>query len=969
MSRFTLTAIASATLASAAFAQSTPGYRAQEQIDNPLVQASMARSHTGLQSFMARTAGRWTARFDELKGVPTMIYGSGLQISARPLRNIDDAQAAAFDTLQRFPELWGTDTKNLELVSKVKTGSLYIFTWQQKFDGLEVRGARVQIQVHEVGRVAALVAEGVSIPEDFVRVPKLAPEDAEAAIRAMKKLRSTDSVLAKDFLVYVKGESGHATPKLAYRIDVDQPSADTYEKVFVDANTGAVLEVTPGRYNDVKGTVTGTVNTSLSGSASPVPNVPLPGITVNVAGVGTAVTDSSGNYYIATALPGPFNVSATLAGPRFHVVPIQGAALSAATTTTNISGFQVGNLAFNSSPVEFGTAQANGAWMHEVMTSYWGSRVPSFGSGYTNQAVNVNLSSTCNAYYDPADNSINFYAAGGGCVNTAYSTVVYHEFGHGVDDFFGGIPNGALSEAIGDISAMYVTGQAIVGQDFFGSGSNIRTGENTTTWPASSCFGEVHCVGETYMGFAWQAWKKLTTSLGPVLGVQVAETDFLGALPANNTSIPNAVTQVFILDDDDADLTNGTPHYADLAAAAIMKGFTPPAVSFLSFVHTRHPDTFNQSQPYAIYATITALSPNTVASAFIDYSVDGGATQTVAMTPTAVANQFVGNIPPLVGPKVVSYWIRATDNLANTVVVPTGDDAYRFAVGRKTTLFYDDLESGAPGWTHVLVLKNDEWQLGKPQTAGSNNYDPTSAYSGNNCWGTDLQLTGSNGNYSSNADNYLESPNVDATGFTGVHIRFRRWLTVQKSSSDQATTLVNGAQVYINPTSTDLFDTTWTLQDYAAPAADNAAAFRARWRLKSNGSTQYGGWNVDDIEIYSLQATPVVNFNINPAATSVHVGTNLQLNFAGTPFADYEIYAGLDDGPSSLDGYGVIGAGMATLNFLTGGTLDGAGNDVFALPIPNDPFLVGIKIYWVGGAVTPGALPQISNTVVTTFIP
>ena len=92
------------------------------------------------------------------------------------------------------------------------------------------------------------------------------------------------------------------------------------------------------------------------------------------------------------------------------------------------------------------------------------------------------------------------------------------QVGHGTDDYYGGIVSGSLSEALGDIHALYKTGQPICGQDFFGPGTYVRTGENNTKWPASSCGGEPHCVGETYMGFAWQLYKALKVSLGSTAG-------------------------------------------------------------------------------------------------------------------------------------------------------------------------------------------------------------------------------------------------------------------------------------------------------------------------------------------------------------------------------------------------------------------------------------------------------------------
>lgn len=955
-------------LTPALLAQATSGPRQSVGVEHPAVQQSLAARHAGFQQFLGATGENWSARFNEETGEPSLIYGPGLLVSANGVGSIEAAESAARATLARFPQLWGAPLQQFTLTQKVKVGRLFIFTWTQNWEGLAVRNGRVQIQVHESGRVAALVAEGITIPSDFSRVPKLAPEDAEAAVRNGKNIIFGDRVEASDFAIYKKPESGVAEPRLAYRVEVSQPRMDVFERVWVDANDGSILEVEPGHYNfDVKGKVTGTLNAGLSGLGAATTGHPLPRVNVNVQGVGLTTTDPNGNYFIATNLPGPFTVTANLNGNWFNVVPSQGAAITASTTTTNVGGDQVGNLNFNNSPTEFATSQANSAFHHDAVFSYINAKLPSF-TGFNAQVVNTNIASTCNAFFDPASNSLNFYASGGGCVNSAYSTVMYHEFGHGVDDFFGGITSSSLSEAISDVVAMYLSGDAVVGLDFLGAGTNIRTGENTTTWPVSGgCSADPHCAGEPFMGFAWQARKKLIVTLGQAAGVAAAENDFLGTLPINPSNITNSVTQVFILDDDDGNLNNGTPNYTDLAAAAIMKGFTPPAVLAINITHVPHPDTYNQSLAYAIYADLALLAGHTLTSATVDYSVDGGPVQSVPMTQVS-GSLYLANIPPVAGPKLISYSISATDNAAFTVTAPaSADDKFRFAVGRKTQLLFSNFESGASGFTHTLVTKADDWELGHPQLNGTNNYDPLTAYSGNNCWGNDLQLTGGNGTYSTNVENYLETPSLDASGHTGIHVRFRRWLTVQDGDFDQAKVFINNSQVYTNTTAGDTIDTAWTMQDYTSPAADNAASFKVQWRLKSNGSTSRGGWNVDDVEVYALEATPVLFMNLAVNAPVIPLGSNLTFTMNGTIGADWQLYASLDPGPGSLEGFGVLGAGLGTLSFFIEAPFDASGNFQFSLPIPTDPILQGVTIYWVGGAFQAGALPQISNTVTTTF--
>ena len=53
----------------------------------------------------------------------------------------------------------------------------------------------------------------------------------------------------------------------------------------------------------------------------------------------------------------------------------------------------------------------------------------------TRDSTPAHRNASCNASFN--GNSINFYHAAGGCVNTAYSTVVSHEYGHWLNQLYG----------------------------------------------------------------------------------------------------------------------------------------------------------------------------------------------------------------------------------------------------------------------------------------------------------------------------------------------------------------------------------------------------------------------------------------------------------------------------------------------------------------------------------------------------
>src|SRR5690606_28000536 len=125
----------------------------------------------------------------------------------------------------------------------------------------------------------------------------------------------------------------------------------------------------------------------------------------------------------------------------------------------------------------------------------------------------VNITSTCNAYY--TGNTINFYQAGGGCANTAFSTVIAHEWGHGLDERFGGISNtnaDGVSEGWGDIIGMYQVDSPMLGSGLQTAGVALRRGDNTFVYPYSG--SSPHAAGQVWMGFAWRLRENLRATYG-----------------------------------------------------------------------------------------------------------------------------------------------------------------------------------------------------------------------------------------------------------------------------------------------------------------------------------------------------------------------------------------------------------------------------------------------------------------------
>jgi len=377
------------------------------------------------------------------------------------------------------------------------------------------------------------------------------------------------------------------------------------------------------------GTVTGTFwQTSPSGS---IANLPLANLEVTRSTGGTTVTGVDGRYSFPAGA-GPAQIVATLRGPSSVIQNAAGSVMQITGSGTPAAAI---DLHFGASG-DLETA--------EVTAFYWTTASHTFASSILSPTdldhltTRVNINSSCNAYWDGS--SINFFKAGGSCPNMAYADVVAHEYGHGVDAMKGGILDGGYSEGYGDASAELITRQPCVGRDFFGVGTCLRSGTDVDLWPPSPA-EEVHAIGKRYAQFTWQLIQRLRSTYAEEGAYAIASQLILGAAAGNPIDIPDAVRLSFLADDDDGNLDNGTPHCAELAAAADSRNIPHPAcpTKRLAYVWANNP-TASSYTPIPTYSynssggsvLITRSGPGVYAVRFMGLGGNGKAGGQVQVT-------------------------------------------------------------------------------------------------------------------------------------------------------------------------------------------------------------------------------------------------------------------------------------------------------------------------------------------------
>jgi hypothetical protein len=297
-------------------------------------------------------------------------------------------------------------------------------------------------------------------------------------------------------------------------------------------------------------------------------NRPLAGLRVQRSGGGAVVTGEDGRFGF-TAGSGNATIQAPLAGPGAVIENMAGTLMQ-----SSGSGDASQSIALN-----FGAAAE--AEFAQVSAFYWTNLARRLAGNALAvdpdhaMPVRVNIGDACNAFYRLSDKSINFFSAGGGCPNTAYSDVVLHEYGHYLDHVNGGILDGGWSEGVGDAITVIGTRQPCLGRDFLGDGTCLRRASDVILWPPAPGEG-VHARGRRYAGFAWELVQQLRRTYGEDGAFDIARQLVLATLVANPSNIPDAVNLAFLLDDDDGNLANGTPHFRELAAAADSRNLPRP---------------------------------------------------------------------------------------------------------------------------------------------------------------------------------------------------------------------------------------------------------------------------------------------------------------------------------------------------------------------------------------------------------
>jgi hypothetical protein len=796
-----------------------------------------------------------------------------------------DARSAANSFIQMHGEAFGCGplTVQEEWSADFLDGSKTVFCYQQYLNGLPVEYGclKVLVQNGPVPRVAYAAGTLAPLPMDGgFPEPKLDGDAAERLVRSAAAYRKIPSWSAPQLVVY-QGNGDWTAPVIAWKFvgESPDPSDKLRKTFFVDASSGRVLFVRDEIYffTDVNGSIqgNGSPGTYPDASYNPPALLNMPLMRASITGGSSAYTDVNGLFTISNSGATPValtcGVNGAGAGNWVNVVPTAGTPITA--SLSNITPPGPANLVLNQTPSEQLTAQVNAFIVPTITHNYFKSRAPSFTGIDLAIPANTGVSGTCNAFYSA--NTINFYNSGGGCVNTAYSSVISHEYGHFIVAHLGpsggGLAQNAFGEGYGDTNAEMIWNDYICGRGFYGTqSSNVR--DPITSNIQYPCSQEIHTCGMVLSGMWWGTRTNMGTLLGEPAGLEATRALEVkwslittGGPDGSNAAGASTAIEVLTADDDDANLANGTPHYYQICPAFASHNIQCPVVQLLNFAYPNgRPTQITPGQPTQVAVNVVGNAGTPApGTGVVVYRINNGTWSTAPMSQGA-PNQYTATIPPVPCGQYVNYYFGAQATGSATVLYdpPNAPSSYNTAQALSnisTTVVANLNFQTDPGWTvtNDPSLTTGAWERAVPAPTGT--AGPAADFDGSGmCWVTDNRVGVGNGAYDvDGGPTVLTTGTYDLSGFAFAKVQFARFMYCLGGTPDVLVFQASGDN-----------GATWTTLESAGNAAGwnqvqfdvpfHTAQVQFRWSVADNPS--------DSITEAAIDAFRLTGYNCAAAA-------------------------------------------------------------------------------------------------------
>lgn len=494
--------------------------------------------------------------------------------------------------------------------------------------------------------------------------------------------------------------------------------------------------------------------------------------------------------------------------------------------------------------------------------------------GATAFPINVNIANSCNAFYNGS--SINFYRSGGSCNNTAFGTVVHHEYGHHLVATAGS-GQGEYGEGFSDVVGVLVTDNPRLADGFSTCGAGIRRADNDCQYlpsGCSSCGSAIHSCGQLISGCVWDT-RLLLEKAYPGQGLDIIRGLALDSvLLHTGTAInPDITIDFMVLDDDNGVLGDGTPHYEQIQAGFSAHGMPGPPLAPIAIDFPFGTPQFAQPNGTTrvrarVRGVMSTLVPGT---AMLRWREEGSSTLSdIAMSSTG-GDIFEASLPATACGTNLVWYVQAQASTGETITAPEGAPATlnrsQSAFGIDS-IFNDDFEQDR-GWTVGSPSDNATagiWVRADPNGTAAQPENDASP-DGTQCFFTGQGPVGGAIGVADidGGTTTLTSPAIDASGSGPAYLRYSRWYSNDRGAAPNADSMpvevsndngVTWTQLELVTENANAWVVkTWRLNDVFPTLGTQ---FRLRFLARDLGAGSLVEAGVDEVEVFRLRCEPSV---------------------------------------------------------------------------------------------------------------
>jgi len=710
------------------------------------------------------------------------LYGQAFSFGANP-------EVSAETFLQANAGLFGVEMADLTdrylqpVMYEQNTGR-YKFTainYSQSKDGIPVFGSRVVLLVrNEVEYPLVLVSSDLRNLSGFTPQKGQGGMNPNAGItRAQSLSPGLVSFTQPEMMIWTGVDDISSQPVLAYRFVGDNGpdyAAKPEKFLFVtDATTGEILYIENLIiFVDVEGTVQGkaTQGKAADYCEEELPEgMPWARVTI---GSTTAYGDSTGYFVIPNSGSSSVTVESRLLG-RWFSVNNQAGSNSILTQTVTPPG--PANFMHNDlNTDEFVRAQVNGYLQANVVRDFTLKYNPSYPglqqSGFPVKVNDNTLYCPGNAWYDGS--SITFCRAGSGYPNTAWSTIIHHEYGHHLVAMAGSGQD-EYGEGMGDAMGVLILDEAGTGYGFEGTCSTpLRNADNTMQYP---CSGEIHYCGQLLSGCVWSTRNQLLIT-NPTTYLDIISNLAVNAmlLHSGGGIDPSITIDYLTLDDNNANIYDGTPHYYEIDVGFSAHNMDAPELSLLSYSFPNGiPELISPTGGTTVRVVVNGVVAQPKPNTGVMFFNDGGGWNQRPMT-AIDSNTYDAVFPQVECETQVSFYFRTGTTDGRNQFYPSDaptEVLHAVSATGIDTALSDDFNRDL-GWTvsNGSGLTTGAWQRGIP-AGGGGRCDPPTDFDGSTyCYVTDNRA----GDYDIDGGiTWLISPNMDLSQASNASVHYAVW--------------------------------------------------------------------------------------------------------------------------------------------------------------------------------------------------